>query len=171
MAFSPDGTHLAVPTRIGCWLYNLDMITDQKLWGTERGMVATIAFSDDAQWVATSAWDGAVKIWETQNLQCIAEIDVSEESGSVRSGVSNLTFVSDGQHLAMDYVDIYPDQTLNSYDRKCATYAWHKNTETPITSYIAKSERKKVMLVPQQFHQMVVFLPTHLIQIKHPSSV
>lgn len=141
MSFSPDGTHLAVPTRIGCWLYNLDTITDQKLWATERGMVATIAFSDNAKWVATSDWDGAVKIWETQNLRCIAEI-------SVRSGVSNLTFLPDGQHLAMDYVDIYPNQTLNSYDRKCGTYAWHKDTDTPITSYIAKSEREKGHVSP-----------------------
>ena len=47
MAFSPDGTHLAVPTRIGCWLYDLGTMTHRALWATERGMVATISFSDD----------------------------------------------------------------------------------------------------------------------------
>lgn len=142
MAFSPDGTHLAVPTRIGCWLYNLDTMTDQALWATERGMVATIAFSDNAKWVATSDWDGVVKIWDTQNLQCVAEIDASEDLGALRVAATNLTFLPAEQHLAMYYFDTYPDQTPKFYDRQCAIYAWRTNTDTPITSYTAKSERE-----------------------------
>ncbi len=149
MAFSPDGTHLAVPTRIGCWLYDLDTMTHRALWGTERGMVATISFSDDAQWVATSDWDGVVKIWNTQNLQCVAEIDVPEDSGAVRVAATNVTFLPDGQHLAMYYVDLYLDQTPRFYDRKCAVYAWHKDTNTPITSNTAKSERESGHVSPK----------------------
>lgn len=109
MAFSPDGSHLAVPTRIGCWLYDLDTMTHRALWATERGMVATVSFSDDARWIATRDWDGVVKIWDTQDLKCLAEIDASEDSGSVRIGVSSPTFLPDGQHLAMYYADLYPD--------------------------------------------------------------
>ncbi len=142
MEFSPDGTHLAVPTRIGCWLYDLGTMTHRALWGTERGMVATISFSDDARWTATSDWDGVVKIWDTRDLKCVAEIDVSEDSDAVRASANNLTFLPDGLHLAMYYVDVYPDQTPRFYDRKCAVYAWRTDTDTPITSYTTKSERE-----------------------------
>ena len=128
MEFSPDGIHLAVPTRIGCWLYDLGTMTHRALWGTERGMVATISFSNDARWVATSDWDGVVKIWDTRDLKCVAEIDVSEDSGAVRGAANNLTFLPDGLHLAMYYVDVYPDQTPRFYDRKCAVYAWRTDT-------------------------------------------
>ncbi len=151
MAFSPDRTHLAVPTRIGCWLYNLDTMTDQALWATERGMVATIAFSDNAKWVATSDWDGVVKIWDTQNLQCIAEIDVPKDSGVERGGVSSLTFLPDGQHLAMSYLEIFPEQTPRFYDRKCAVYAWRADTDTPITNYTLKSKRVRDEVSPIAF--------------------
>ena len=37
MEFSPDGTHLAVPTRIGCWLYDLGTMTHRALWGQNGG--------------------------------------------------------------------------------------------------------------------------------------
>ncbi|MDE0634675.1 MAG: WD40 repeat domain-containing protein [Candidatus Poribacteria bacterium] len=148
MAFSPDGTHLAVPTRIGCWLYNLDTMTNQALWATERGMVATIAFSDNAKWVATSDWDGVVKIWDTQNLQCVAEIDASEDSGALRVAATNLTFLPDGQHLAMYYFDTYPDQTPRFYDRQCAVYDWRTDTDTPIKSYTIKSGRERDHVTP-----------------------
>ena len=143
MEFSPDGTHLAVPTRIGCWLYDLGTMTHRALWGTERGMVATISFSHDAQWVATSDWDGVVKIWDTQDLKCVAEIDVSDYPRMMRVSANELTFLPDGQHLAMYYVDVYRNRTPRFYDRKCVVYAWQKDTDTPITNYTAKSKRER----------------------------
>ena len=144
MAFSPDGTHLAVPTRIGCWLYDLDKMTHRTLWGTERGMVATISFSDDVQWVATSDWDGIVKIWDTRYLKCVAEIGPTENSGVQRNGVSNLTFLFDGQHLAMSYAEQDPTR----YDRQYAVYDWCIDTDTPITNHTLKSERVNGEVTP-----------------------
>lgn len=93
-------------------------MTHRTLWGTERGMVATISFSDDARWVATSDWDCVVKIWDTRDLKCLAEIGPSENSEVLRIGVSNLTFLSNGQHLAMSYCEQYPTH----YDRQCVVY-------------------------------------------------
>ncbi len=136
MSFSPDGTRLAVPTRIGCWLYDLNSMTHIALWGTERGMLSTASFSDDALWVATSDWDGVVKIWETQNLKLVAEIDVSDYPRMVRASANNLTFLQDGKHLAMNYTDVYLDQTPRFYDMQSAIYAWQTDTDTPITNYM-----------------------------------
>lgn len=151
MAFSPDGTHLAVPTRIGCWLYDLNTMTPRALWGTERGMVATISFSDDAQWVATTDWDQVVKIWDTRDLKCIEEIGASENSGLMRLSVNNLTFLPDGQHLAMSHVDVSPDQAPRLYDRQCAVYAWRIDTDIPITKHILKSEQENGNVGPSAF--------------------
>ncbi|MCG9128769.1 WD40 repeat domain-containing protein [Candidatus Poribacteria bacterium] len=148
MTFSPDGTQLAVSTRIGCWLYDLDTMTHRALWGTERGMVADVSFSDDGQWVATSDWDCVVKIWNTQDLKCVAEIGVSENSGVLRVSVSNLTFLPDGEHLVIYYTDVFPDQTPRLYERQCAVYAWRIDTENPITNHTLHSKQERGEVSP-----------------------
>lgn len=143
MSFTPDGTHLAVPTRIGCWLYDLDTMTHKTLWGTERGMLSAVSFSNDTQWVATSDWDGVVKIWNTENLQLVAEIDVSDYPRMMRVSANNVTFLQDGQHLAMNYTDVHLNRTPRFYDRQCAVYSWQEDTNTPIINYTLKSEHER----------------------------
>ena len=69
ISFSPDGRSLAAATTIGCWLYDLPTLTPLALFETERGMLQRIAFSRDAQWIATGNVDGIVKVWNTQTLQ------------------------------------------------------------------------------------------------------
>ena len=118
MAFSPDGASLAVATDIGCWWYDLATMAPHALWDTERGMVSAISFSPCARWVATGNWDGVVKVWDTQNLQCVAKIE--RERDRV---VSELIFSPDGQHLA-------------AASPWCsAVYAWRTNTDTPFASF------------------------------------
>lgn len=75
-AFSPDGTALVVASTIGCWWYDLDTMKLRAFWNTERGMLSDIAFSQDARWFATGNWDGDVVVFDTQNLQCVAKIDI-----------------------------------------------------------------------------------------------
>ena len=129
MAFSPDGTHLAVPTTIGCWWYNLNTMTPRALWGTERGMVSTISFSPNAQWIATGDYDGVVRVWDTQNLRCVTKIDMS-------SIISLLTFSPDGNHLTI-------------YDSMhCAVYSWRTNTHTPIASFNVKRKSERHHVTP-----------------------
>ena len=47
VAFSPDGTHLAVAIDIGLWWYELATMQPVELWETERRMVSATAFSGD----------------------------------------------------------------------------------------------------------------------------
>ena len=63
LAFSPDGESLVVATTMGCWLYELPTMKPFALWDTERGLVSTISFSPNGQWIATSNWDGIIKVW------------------------------------------------------------------------------------------------------------
>lgn len=123
LSFSPDGRYLAVATTIGCWLYDLPTLTPHTLFETERGVLQKIVFSRDAQWIATSNWDGIVKVWETQTLQCITKIDCPS--------VSELHFSQDGQYLAM------------SSHRGSAIYSWRTNTDEPILWFPIEAEDTK----------------------------
>ena len=123
LSFSPDGRYLAVATTIGCWLYDLPTLTPLALFETERGVLQKIVFSRDAQWIATTNWDGIVKVWETQTPQCITKIDCPS--------VSELHFSQDGQYLAV------------SSRRRNAVYTWCTNTDEPILQFPIEAEDTK----------------------------
>ena len=96
--YSSDGAYLAIATKIGFWIYDTATMIPRALWGTERGMFNVATFSHDMRWIATGDQDGIVKIWDTQNGQCVTKID----SGSTRNfnSLLHLHFSQDGQHLA-----------------------------------------------------------------------
>ena len=96
VAFSPDGTYLAVATEIGLWWYELATMQPIALWETERGMVSAASFSDDGRWIATGNSDSIVKVWDTQKKQCVLEVGQSVLNQSIRQ----LAFSPDGHYLA-----------------------------------------------------------------------
>ena len=98
MAFSQDGAYLAAATKIGLWLYELATMQPVALWETERGMVSTVSFSHDGQWIATGNDDGIVKVWNVQQGVCIAEM--AQRTRARQLGVSCLAFSTDNQYLA-----------------------------------------------------------------------
>ena len=118
--YSSDGRYLAIATKIGFWIYDTTTMTPRALWGTERGMFNVATFSHDMRWIATGDQDGIVKVWDTQNGQCITKTDW----GSTRNPNSllHLHFSSDGQYLA------------TSGFGHSAVYKWGTNTDTPIMS-------------------------------------
>ena len=118
LAFSPDGGSLVVATDIGCWLYDLDTLTPSALWATERGMVSAISFSHNGQWIATTNWDGIVKVWDAQTLRCVTQIEPPWHPNTY------VNFSPDGQYLAL----VGRTQT----SAWTAVYDWHSNTTTPI---------------------------------------
>lgn len=127
--YSSDGGYLAVATKIGFWIYDTATMTPRALWGTERGMFNVATFSHDMRWIATGDQDGIVKIWDTQNGQCITKIDW----GSTRNfnSLLHLHFSSDGQYLA------------TSGFGHSAVYKWGTNTDTPIMSCTVEDAETK----------------------------
>ena len=127
--YSRDGAYLAVATKIGFWIYDAATMTPRALWGTERGMFNVATFSHNAEWIATGDQDGIVKIWDTQNGQCITKIDW----GSNRNvdSLLHLHFSQDGQHLA------------TSGFGHSAVYTWRTNTDTPIMSFTVENAERK----------------------------
>ena len=120
--FSPDGSYLTVATKIGFWIYDTATMAPRVLWGTDRGMFNVATFSPDMRWIATGDQDGMVKVWDTQNGQCVKKINWDRSERQWRESVLHVHFSPDDQHLAA------------SGFGHSAVYAWRTNNETPIAS-------------------------------------
>ena len=100
--YSPDGTHIAVASSIGIWLYDaqtyqeIDLLTDQT-----RG-IRSCAYSPDGTVLAGGGEDGALLLWDVATRQLRTTL-----KGHGRRIVT-LAFSSDGTLLASgaDYEDI-----------------------------------------------------------------
>ena len=127
IAFSPDGTHLAVGTWIGMWWYELATMQPVALWETERGMLSAIAFSRDGQRIAAGNADGIVKVLDTQNQQYIVEIGQRER---FNRGIAQLKFSPDGQYLAASRYHFAP------------VSVWSAKTEAPILNFTVEKPKR-----------------------------
>lgn len=104
MAFSPDNASLAVGTRVGVWMYEIDTMQPVTLFETERGMISNVVFSPDGKWVATSNADGIINVREIETQQRVAKIQ------GWHDGTSQLAFSPDSQYIAASghgYGDVY----------------------------------------------------------------
>lgn len=104
MTFSPDNAFLAVGTRVGIWMYELDTMQPVTLLETERGLISNVVLSPDGQWIATSNGDGIINVREIETQQRVAKIQ------GWHGGTSQLAFSPDSQYIAASgngYGDIY----------------------------------------------------------------
>ncbi len=104
MAFSPDNASLAVATRVGVWMYELNTMQPVTLFETERGMLSNVVLSPDGKCVATSNGDGIIKVREIETRRCVAKIR------GWHGGTSQLAFSPDSQYIAASghgYGDVY----------------------------------------------------------------
>ena len=123
LAFSPDGDYLAIGTRVGLWLYELETMSPVALWDTERGIVSKVAFSPDGKWIATGNWDKVTKVLDVRSGICVTQIILEED-------ISTLAFSSDSQWLATS--DDSDTATIN---------IWHPETGEMLTKFVGKTEK------------------------------
>ena len=122
LAFSPDGNYLAIGTRVGLWLYELETMSPVALWETERGLIVNITFSPNGEWIATSNWDNTIKVLDTYSGASVAEI-------TQENYVSTLAFSPDNQWLATSYSET---ATIN---------IWHPETGKMLTKFTGDTEK------------------------------
>ena len=97
MAFSPDGQSFAVGTKIGLWLYQFSTLSPIALWETDRGCIDGVTFSPDSRWIASYTYREALRVWDIQNKNCIAEMEFTEKQDCW--GLFNRVFSQDGERL------------------------------------------------------------------------
>ena len=144
MTFSPDGESLVIASTIGCWWYDLNTMKLNKVWDTKQGMLSDITFSQNGRWIATGNWNGTVKVWDTQNLECAASIDLPKNTDAVTAFSRNLLFSQDGKYITRSNL-ISRD---NGGGLHFTVYDWQVDTDTPIKSLSIQPEPGKVGIHP-----------------------
>ena len=66
IAFSPDGTRLAVGSSIGIWIYDIrpGQVKELDLIAGHTQSIHSIAYAPDASTIASSSNDGTILLWE-----------------------------------------------------------------------------------------------------------
>ena len=97
IAFSPDGSCLAVATSMGVWLYDAEAFDEIALLTGHKEEVTVVAFSPDGTKVAAASgfhFPGMLKFWDVETGRNIATLQVQEGS------VNSVAFSPDGTKLA-----------------------------------------------------------------------
>ena len=103
MTFSPDNASLAVGTRVGVWMYELDTMQPVTLFETEC-LISNVVLSPDGKWISTSNADGIINVREIETQQRVANIQ------GWHDGTSRLVYSPDSRYIAAsgrEYGDVY----------------------------------------------------------------
>ena len=69
IAYSNDGTQLAVGSSIGVWIYNAHTGAEIDFLTEHTSAVRSVAFNPDGSTLATGDWDGIVHLWDANTRQ------------------------------------------------------------------------------------------------------
>ncbi len=103
MRFSPDGSHLAVGTDVGLWLYDAQTGQETAMFTGHKGQVNAIAFSPDGQTMASGGFaNPIIQLWDVNTAKKHSHIELSNkniEIGKNHDSISYLNFSKDGKTL------------------------------------------------------------------------
>lgn len=97
--YSPDGTHLAVASAIGIWLYNLNTDAEPVPLTTDRVNVYNVSFSPDGKMLAGGHGEELVQIWDVNTRVC-KKTFIAEHGRNLRVlfSTNGKTLASSGHH-------------------------------------------------------------------------
>ncbi len=134
MRFSPDGSHLAVGTDVGVWLYDVPGGKETALFTGHTGHVNALAFSHDSKMLASGGFANAIiQLWDVETGNKRSQFTLSRPTDSIDA----LAFSDDTKTLiSLDMVGKFT----------------HWNIETSSMTYSSSM---------MQSHEAVVFSPAN----------
>ncbi len=99
MAYSPNGTHLAVAGSIGIWLYDMTIHHEVALLTGNTGPVSSVAFSPDGSTIISGNRDGTVWVWDAHTGEHIQTFSTADWVLSVAFSPDGKTIASGGGHV------------------------------------------------------------------------
>ena len=123
IAYSPDGTQLAVGSSIGIWIYDVQTGEELDLLTGHSFPAWSVSFSPDGTTLASGSRDTTIRLWNTNTGKTIRTL-----TGHT-SGVDSVSFSPDGTTLASGS----GDRTVRLWDVATAT---HKATLTGHTGIV-----------------------------------
>ena len=79
--------------------------------------VTSVAFSPDGQWIATAAWDGAVRLWDPKSGKEVRRLEVPPSPNFNPAHLSQITFSPDNRLLAVCTADEMAEEYVLIWDR------------------------------------------------------
>ncbi len=135
IAYSPDGTRLAVASSIGIWLYDtqtgeaLDLLT-----GHTSG-ARSVSFSPNGKTLASASWDQSICLWDAQTGTHLRTMTKHTR------GVESVTFSPDGKMLASASYD----KTVCLWDVRTGTHIRTLEEHTEIVYSVSFSPDGKTL--------------------------
>jgi WD40 repeat protein len=127
MRFSPDGTHLAVGTDVGVWLYDVPDGKETALFTGHTGHVNALAFSPDGKVLASGGFNNPIiQIWDIKTKSKLASITLAQ----FPNVLSTL---------------IFHGRTLISINRGSEITYWNANTGEKISGVRLNDSHDKVV--------------------------
>ena len=108
IAYSPDGTRLAVAGDIGIWLYDAQRGEALDLLTGHTGVVSSVSFSPDGQTLASGSLDRTIRLWDVSSGRALRTLQGHTDI------VYSVSFSPDGQTLASGSLD----RTVRLWDVK-----------------------------------------------------
>ena len=98
IAYSPDGTRLAIASTIGIWLYDTATNREVALFTRNTSIFTCVAFSPDGETLASGTWDGMIYLWDADSGGHVRTLELPSDHGV--SSVDGVVYSPDGGTLA-----------------------------------------------------------------------